>query len=258
MSGIGRREAAQLALRCLDLTSLKDDDSEDSIRALAGKAATPHGAPAALCVYPQWVPVARQRLGELGLPQVKLATVVNFPRGDASPGVVAQQIAQALALGADEIDAVLPWRALAAGDAQAAADLVARCREACGTTPLKFILETGQLREPALIRQASEIALAGGADFIKTSTGKVPVNATPDAVAVMLDAIHAHGLRAGLKVAGGVSSVDDVLRYVALAAETFGAARLSPATLRFGASSLLPVLLAELDGQAPVAAARGY
>ncbi len=258
MSTLGRREAAQLALRCLDLTSLKDDDSEASIRALAARADTPHGAPAALCVYPQWVPVARAGLAERGLQRVKVATVVNFPRGDASPEAVAQQITQALALGADEIDAVLPWRALAAGDVQAAADLVVRCRKACGAAPLKLILETGELREPALIRRASEIALAGGADFIKTSTGKVPVNATPEAVAVMLEAIGADGLRAGLKVAGGVSSIDDVLRYVALAADTYGIDRLSPATLRFGASSLLPVLLAELDGQAPVSAARGY
>ena len=251
-------DAARLALRCLDLTSLKDDDTPASIEALAGKARTPHGAPAALCVYPAFVPVARRRLAELGLQSVRIATVVNFPRGEASPGEVAAQIAAARDAGADEIDTVFPWRALQAGDAQAGAALVAACRRACGALPLKVILETGELQRRELIRQASEIALREGADFLKTSTGKVAVNATPQAVEVMGEAIRADGARAGLKVAGGVSTIADVQRYVALAGAVYGAERLGPDTLRFGASSLLAVLLSAIDGGPAAAPASGY
>lgn len=251
-------DAARLALRCLDLTSLKDDDTPASIEALADKARTPHGAPAALCVYPAFVPAAKRRLDALGLAAVRVATVVNFPRGEASPEAVAAQIAAARETGADEIDTVFPWRALQAGDVQAGVALVAACRRACGPLPLKVILETGELRQPALIRQASEIALREGADFLKTSTGKVAVNATPQAVQLMGEVIRAHGTRAGLKVAGGVSTMDDVQRYLALAAEVYGADQLGPGTLRFGASSLLAVLLAAIDGGPAAAPVSGY
>lgn len=251
-------DAARLALRCLDLTSLKDDDSAASIAALAAKARTPHGAPAALCVHPAFVPVAKRSLAQRGLETVRVATVVNFPRGDATPQAVADQIAAAVEAGADEIDAVFPWRALLAGDARAGAALVAACRRACGTLPLKVILETGELQRADLIRQASAIALREGADFLKTSTGKVAINATPQAVEVMGEVIREHGARVGLKVAGGVATIADVQRYVALAAQVYGAARLGPGTLRFGASSLLAVLIAAIDGGAAPAPAGGY
>lgn len=250
--------AARLALRCLDLTSLKDDDTPESIAALARRADTPHGAPAALCVFPQFVPVALRVLAEQRLDGVRVATVVNFPRGESAPEQVVRDIGAALASGAGEIDLVFPWRALLAGDRQAGRELVGRCRHACGDAVLKVILETGELRTPRWIREASEIALAAGADFLKTSTGKVPVNATPEAAAQMLEVIREHGGRAGLKVAGGVATLADVQVYVALAAETYGAERLSPDTLRFGASSLLPVLLAALDGRSAGAAEGGY
>lgn len=251
-------DAARLALRCLDLTSLKDEDTEDSITALAHKAATRHGLPAALCVYPRFVPVALKALAREGLGEVRVATVVNFPRGDSPPNDVLAQTRDALAAGAHEIDLVFPWRALLDGDVAAGRDLVSRCKEACGDAPLKIILETGELRDEARIREASRIALGAGADFLKTSTGKVPVNATPQAVEVMLEAIREHGTRAGLKVAGGVSTMADVQRYVALAAGTYGADALSPRTLRFGASSLLPVLLAAIEGRAAAAAEGRY
>jgi deoxyribose-phosphate aldolase len=251
-------DAARLALRCLDLTSLKDDDSEASIAALARRANTPQGAPAALCVYPWFVPVALRELAGQGLAGVKVATVVNFPRGESPADEVVHQTREALAAGAHEIDLVFPWRALLAGDKRAGRDLVARCKEACGGAPLKVILETGELRASWHIREASEIALDAGADFLKTSTGKVPLNATPEAVAVMLDVIHQHGGRAGLKVAGGVATLADVKQYLALAARTYGEQGLSPAMLRFGASSLLPVLLAAIEGRTAAAAQGPY
>lgn len=247
-----RPQVARLALRYLDLTSLKDDDTDASIEALAAQAVTPHGTPATLCVYPRFVPLAKRALAHHGLSQVRVATVVNFPHGTAEADSVAEEVRLAIAHGAEEIDAVLPWRALLAGDARRATHLLQRCRQACdaGAAPalLKVILETGELREPRWIRAASEIAIDAGADFLKTSTGKVPVNATPDAVACMLDVIRGRGARVGLKVAGGVATIEDVERYVALAMQACGAAWLSPQHLRFGASSLLPVLLAVLDG----------
>jgi deoxyribose-phosphate aldolase len=245
------RSAARLALACLDLTSLNDDDSDASIEALAARADTPHGAPAALCVYPRFVASARRALDARGLQAVRVATVVNFPHGDAAPGAVAQAIGPALAAGANEIDAVLPWRALRNGDAGPAHALVHTCRKACGGALLKIILETGELHTPALIRSACEIALAGGADFLKTSTGKVARNATPEAVAVMLQVIVDQAPTAGLKIAGGVASVAHVQGYFAQVEAARGAAGLTPQRLRFGASALLGALLAELDGSAP-------
>jgi len=243
-------EPALVALRCLDLTSLKDDDSDTSVDQLARRADTPFGAPAALCVWPAFVPTARRTLDAQGQHGVRVATVVNFPQGDAAPDEVARQIDDALDKGADEIDAVLPWRALRAGDTQAAHALVRACRRACGERPLKLILETGELRDAALVRTASEISLAEGADFLKTSTGKVKVNATPEAVAVMLEVLRAHGGNKGLKIAGGVGTVADVQRYLSQVRAALGDEALAPGRLRFGASSLLPVLLAALRGEA--------
>jgi len=258
--------AARLALQCLDLTSLRDDDTDASIRTLAARAATPHGAPAALCVFPRFVATAKQALAAQGLSAACVATVVNFPHGGDTAAAVAAAIDPALANGADEIDAVLPWRALMAGDETRVQSLLRACRAASGGAPLKVILETGELQQAGLVRRAAELAIEAGADFVKTSTGKVPVNATPEAVAVMLEVIAGHhaagGAKVGLKVAGGMASVADVQRYLALLDAACGPAWATPALLRFGASSLLPVLLAALDGEpAPpstAAAAPGY
>jgi deoxyribose-phosphate aldolase len=210
------------------------------------------------------VSTARRELNARGLSAVRVATVVNFPRGDAGPDDVVAEVAEALALGADEIDVVYPWRALQAGDAHAGEHLLARVRAACdaglrgaGQVPLKVILETGELQDAALITTASRTALAAGADFLKTSTGKTAHHASPEAVAVMLAAIDADGRRAGLKVSGGVGRIEDVQTYLALAAATYGAPALGPKTLRFGASSLLPALVAVLDGQTAAPAAAG-
>ncbi|WKB53200.1 deoxyribose-phosphate aldolase [Eleftheria terrae] len=252
-------EAALLALQCLDLTSLKDEDSDDSIRALAARAATPHGAPAALCVYPRFVPVARQALDAQGLTAVRVATVVNFPQGQRPASQVVAEIEGALAAGADEIDLVFPWRALLDGQPQVGAELVGAGRRACqragSPVPLKVILETGELRDPATILEAGRIAAAEGADFLKTSTGKVPVNATPEAVACLLQVINEHGGRVGLKIAGGVTGIADVQAYLDQVARACGDSWLTPEHLRFGASSLVGALLAALDGLPPPAAA---
>lgn len=228
----------------LDLTSLGEDDTPARIRALCASAL--RAPPAAVCVYPEHVTTAREALA--GTP-VKVATVVNFPDAAADAQRVARETRRAIAAGADEVDMVLPWRALLAGDAAAARACVDACRSACGpNVALKLILETGELGTPERIRQASELGLDAGVDFLKTSTGKVAVNATPEAAAVMLDAIAARGGRCGFKAAGGIRTPADARVYLALAQERLGADWLTPARFRIGASALFDALLAGLDG----------
>lgn len=249
---------ARRALAALDLTSLGEDDTPERIEALCASAVGAGGAPAAVCVYPEHVATARRALAASGLDAVRVATVVNFPDGSADPGRVARETRRAVAAGADEIDVVLPWRAFSAGDRDAARRVLDACREACGGRVLKVILETGELRGPGPIRAASELALAAGADFLKTSTGKASAGATPEAARVMLEAIRDHGGRAGFKVAGGVRTVADAAGYLRLADEIAGPGFSTPDHFRIGASSLLGDIRALLGGAAPAGTATGY
>lgn len=244
MPNDARLLAARL-LPLLDLTSLGEDDAPAHIRALCASACTPHGWPAALCVYPEHVTTVR---GALAGAAVKVATVVNFPDGGDDAARIARETRRAIAAGADEIDMVLPWRALMAGDAARARAGVDACREACGAgVALKLIVETGALGDPARIREACELGLDAGVDFLKTSTGKVPVNATPGAAAVMLDAIAARGGRCGFKAAGGIRTLADAAAYVQLAEARLGADWVAPARFRIGASALFGEITAALD-----------
>jgi len=239
------RLLAQRLLGLLDLTSLGDDDTPARIRALCGAARGAPVAPAAVCVYPEHVTTAHAALVGTG---VKVATVVNFPDGGSDPQRVARETRRALAAGADEIDLVLAWRALQAGDAAAARAGVEACRAACGEgVTLKLILETGELGSPELIRQASLLGLDAGADFLKTSTGKVAVNASLDAAQIMLAAIAERGGRCGFKAAGGIRTPADALGYLQLAEDMLGAGWTTPERFRIGASALFDALLAALD-----------
>ncbi|MEO6918313.1 MAG: deoxyribose-phosphate aldolase [Collimonas sp.] len=243
------KQIALRALHLIDLTALNDSDTEASIAALAAAADTPAGSPAALCVYPRFVPAAKAALARTGL-QIPVATVTNFPHGAADAESAALETAAAVALGADEIDVVFPWRALLAGDTVAGRELVAQSRAASADKKLKVIIESGELHDPALIQLASQIAIDGGADFIKTSTGKVPVNATLNAAEIMLQTIRDSGKAVGFKAAGGVRSVSEAAAYLALADRIMGPDWAQPATFRFGASSLLDTLLVALGYQA--------
>lgn len=253
-------EAAIRAIRLMDLTSLNDDDHDARIIALCHQAQTPVGNTAAVCIYPHFVGLARLTLAAQGTPEVKVATVVNFPHGDDELEAVLAETRAALLAGADEIDLVIPWRALKAGDYMPARALVRGCKALCGTRLLKVIIESGELQDPALIRAASLLAIEEGADFIKTSTGKVPVNATPEACRIMLAAIAECGAqnRVGFKAAGGVKSALDAAEYLAMAAAHFGDEWLVAEHFRFGASSLLGQLLATIEGKKPVAADDSY
>jgi len=236
------RALAARLLSLLDLTSLGEDDTPARIEALCASARAAPVLPAALCIYPEHVGSVRRSLQGTA---VKVATVVNFPEGGSDPQRVERETRRALAAGADEIDLVLPYRALRDGDAAGARAVVRRCRTVCADgVLLKLILETGELGTPELIRAACAIGIEEGVDFLKTSTGKVPVNATPEAAAVMLDAIAAAGGRCGFKAAGGIRTLAAAVTYLDLAEAWLGAGWADPAHFRIGASALFGELCA--------------
>lgn len=242
--------AARQALGLMDLTTLNDDDTDARVIALCQQAVTPAGNTAAICIYPRFIPVARKTLRELGVEgQVKIATVTNFPFGNDDIEIAERETRAAVAYGADEVDVVFPYRALMAGNEQRGLELVRACKAACGEVLLKVIIESGELRDPALIKRASELAIEGGADFIKTSTGKVPVNATLEAAEIMLQVIRDSGRDIGFKPAGGVRTAEEARDYLALAERIMGAGWVSPRHFRFGASSLLANLLHTLGSR---------
>lgn len=256
MSELNLREAALRSLTLLDLTNLRDDCTEADVLALAARARTPFGDAAAICIWPRFVAAARRELGPDS--PIRIATVVNFPTGDEPLADVVAETRQAIADGADEIDLVFPYKALIAGDEAAGEAVVQAVREVSpAPVKLKVIVESGELKERALIRRACEIAIAGGADFVKTSTGKVAVNATLEAADTMLHAIRDSGRNLGFKAAGGISTVGEASLYLDLADTIRGPDWAIPSTFRFGASGLLDNILAVLAGGHQTAS-RGY
>lgn len=237
-------DVAVRALPLVDLTSLNDDDTDDRIRDLCLRALTPAGAVAAVCVYPRFVALARRLLDGTG---VRIATVVNFPGGRDDAPAVARATRAAVADGADEIDVVTGYGDLLRGERARPFDLLLACREACGDgVAMKVILETGALADADLIEAAGRDAVAAGANFLKTSTGKLQPAATPEAAAVMLAVIRDSGRPVGFKAAGGIRDTATAAVYLALADAVMGAGWATPATFRFGASGLLDALLADL------------
>lgn len=224
---------ARRALPLLDLTDLSETCTVSAVEALCEKART--GGVAAVCIWPVFVADAVRALAGSG---VRIATVVNFPAGGEDVARAVADTRGALEAGADEIDLVLPYRALMRGDTDGPRAMVAAVRDACADRLLKVILETGVLEMPERIAQASRLALEAGADFIKTSTGKTPVSATLPAAEAMLRAIHDREGPAGLKVSGGLRRVEDAAAYLALADRIMGPDWARPNTFRLGASAL--------------------
>lgn len=248
---------ARLALACLDLTSLNDGDDAVAIAALCARAQGPAGPPAAVCVWPRFVAQARAALPAA----IRVAAVANFPDGALDLERALADTRAIVAAGGDEVDLALPWRALQAGHDDEAAALVRAVRAACAGRTLKLIVESGELAEPALIARAARLGLDAGVDFLKTSTGKTAVGATPEAARTMLQAIAAHprGAAVGFKASGGLRTVADAARYIALVREILGPSALTPARLRFGASGLLADIEAVLGiAAAAPPAASGY
>ncbi|WP_419238040.1 deoxyribose-phosphate aldolase [Photobacterium leiognathi subsp. mandapamensis] len=254
------KTAALRALKLMDLTTLNDDDTDAKVIELCKNAKTVVGNTAAVCIYPRFIPVAKKQLREQGTPEVRIATVTNFPHGNDDIEIAVAETKAAVAYGADEVDVVFPYRALMAGNAEVGFELVKQCKAACGDNVLlKVIIETGELKTEALIKQASEISINAGADFIKTSTGKVPVNATPEYAQIMLNVIKDMGVEktVGFKPAGGVRTAEDAQQYLAMADEILGVEWADSRHYRFGASSLLANLLHTL-GEGEAAAQGGY
>lgn len=245
MSGPIDEETLRLAVRCLDLTNLDEDCAEADVTALAARATTPAGTVAALCVWPRFVTAARAAAP----PDVRIATVVAFPTGEESDEESIDLAREAVRDGADEIDVVIPWRAMKEGLTEAVTSRVQRVRRAGAGAPVKAILETGVLDGPEEVRRAAELAIAGGADFVKTSTGKTPVGATLAAADAMLEAIAAAERPVGFKASGGIRTASEAAAYLDLARDRMGADWVTPARFRFGASSLLDALLSALAGE---------
>ena len=240
-------EASRLSIALMDLTTLNDDDTDQKVIELCHNAKSAAGNTAAICIYPRFIPIARKTLHNQGTPAIKIATVTNFPHGNNDLEIALAETRAAVAYGADEVDLVFPYRALIAGDAEIGAKMVAACKAACGDKALlKVIIESGELKEEALIRQASQICIDAGADFIKTSTGKVPVNATLTSAKIMVETIKERGRNVGFKAAGGVKDAQTAQDYINLANEIMGDNWVTQSTFRFGASSLLVNLLGQL------------
>jgi len=246
-----KREGLRLAISMTDLTTLEGMDSPGKVRALCRKALCPApGAPAvaAICVYPDLVPVAVEALRGGTVQVASVAT--GFPSGRTALDLKLDETAAAVAAGATEIDMVIDRGAFLAGRYGDVFDQICQVKDVCGEAHLKVILETGELATFDNVRKASRIALLAGADFIKTSTGKVKVNATMPVVLLMLECVRDHYLETGrfvgVKAAGGIRSAKEALRYLVLVNETAGDLWLRPAGFRFGASSLLNDLLMQL------------
>jgi len=235
----------------MDLTSLNETDDSSEIAALckkavlAGTVSTPHlcspSHVAAVCVYPAFV---KQVAVALRGTHVKIATVVNFPHGDDMLGSMIDVIQRALNDGAEEIDMVFPYAHYLAGKITYTSDIVRACKLACGDHVLKVILETGTLNDLHTIAKVSELSIEAGADFLKTSTGKIAIGATLEAATVMLTVIKeiSNG-SVGLKVSGGIRTIPQALEYIALAERIMGTDWVTPIHFRIGASQLVDVLL---------------
>jgi len=246
--------ALELAIRMMDLTTLEGADTAGKVAALSSKAVRPDPAEpaipsvAALCVYPNLVPFAVARLRGTGVKVASVATA--FPSGQAPLDVKLREVEEVVAMGADEVDMVIDRGAFLSGRYAKVYDEVVRVKEACGGAHLKVILEVGELGTYDNVRRASLLAMAAGADFVKTSTGKLPAAATLPVTLCMLEAIRdVHdetGRAVGMKPAGGIRQAKQAVQYLVQLYETLGPDWLTPDLYRLGASSLLNDVLMQL------------
>ncbi|HEX8938608.1 MAG TPA: deoxyribose-phosphate aldolase [Candidatus Limnocylindrales bacterium] len=249
--------ALDLAVRMVDLTTLEGKDTPGKVRALCAKGMHPvPGDPtipsvAAICIYPALVPVARAALAGSGVRVASVAT--GFPSGQTFLDLKVAEARAAVEAGADEVDMVIDRGAFLAGDYATVFDEIVAVKEAAGPAHLKVILETGELGTYDNVRRASVLAMLAGADFIKTSTGKVAPAATLPVTLVMLEAIRdferATGREVGMKPAGGIRYAKEAIQYLVVLYETLGPRWMTPERFRFGASSLLNDLLMQIEAQ---------
>lgn len=237
-AAVADRAMAERAIACLDLTALGEADDAATATALAVRARV--AGVAAVCLWPSFVADAKAALAGSG---VRVATVACFPAGGDDLGQAVRETEAAIAAGADEVDVVAPLRAIREGDVGLVGELVEACKEVMpGGTTLKLILETGLLADAPVITAVARTAVMAGVDMLKTSTGKVPVGATLEAAALLLDVIAEADGRVGLKVSGGVRTAEQAAQYLALCDARMGPGWAAPETFRIGASSLLDAL----------------
>jgi deoxyribose-phosphate aldolase len=252
-----KMQALHLALSMIDLTTLEGKDSEGKVKQLCYKASHLHdkypGLPnvAAICVYPNMVPIAKKSLDGTGINVASVATA--FPSGMADIKAKLEEVKSVVDAGADELDMVISRGKFLSGNYGYVSDEISQVKEACGKAHLKVILETGELVTLDNVRLASDIAMEAGADFIKTSTGKISPAATPPVVLTMLEAIRDFqtktGKKIGMKPAGGIGTAKQAIQYLVMIKETLGSEWLSPDLFRFGASSLANDILMQIMKQ---------
>jgi deoxyribose-phosphate aldolase len=250
-------QALKLALSMIDLTTLEGKDSPGKVIQLCKKAKQPHPSMlnlptvAAVCVYPSMVGIAKKELKGTDINVASVATA--FPSGQAPLSMRLEDTKFAVSEGADEIDMVISRGAFLKGDFELVFDEIAAVKEACGDAHLKVILETGELHTYENVRKASDLAMHAGADFIKTSTGKMSPAATQPVTLVMLEAIrdfyYETDKMIGMKPAGGIRTAKQAIQYLVIVKETLGAAWLNNEYFRFGASSLTNDLLMQIVKQ---------
>lgn len=250
-----KAQGLRLVVAMTDLTTLEGSDSPEKVRSLCRKALCPDPSipnlpqVAAVCVYPKWVALAKECVGDSG---VRVASVASaFPSGQVALETKLADVREAVARGADEIDMVLQRGAFLSGNYQEVEDEIRAIKDACESAHLKVILETGELGSMDAIAKASHLAMNAGADFIKTSTGKIQPAATMPVTLLMLEAIRSHYLAGGgmigMKPAGGIRAAKEALHYLVMVKETLGNAWMTPEWFRFGASSLLNDVLRQLQ-----------
>ena len=241
------KEMARRVFSCIDNTTLNGTDNEAQVEAFC-RHTLEMGSVAAVCVYPRFVAAARKILDGSG---IKVASVAGaFPHGQLPIHLKVEEVKYAIGEGADEIDMVMSRGALLAGEENLVRDEVAMMKEACQGRTLKVILETGELSNSSLVATASQLAIDGGADFIKTSTGKIAVGATLEAAEVMLNCIKENVKKGkktvGFKAAGGISTPEEALAYAEMAKKIMGDNYINNQTFRIGASRLTDKLFAIL------------
>ena len=250
-------QALKMALSMIDLTTLEGKDSPGKVKQLCYKAAHLHdqhpGLPAvaAICVYPNMVPVAKVALAGTNIKVASVATA--FPSGMTTLSAKLKEVRSVVDDGAEEVDMVISRGKFLSGDLDFVSDEVAQIKDACGAAKLKVILETGELVTLDNVRRASDLVMHAGADFIKTSTGKINPSATPVVVLTILEAIRDHylhtGYKIGMKPAGGVSTAKQGIQFLVMVRETLGQAWLTPDLFRIGASSLANDVLMQIIKQ---------
>ncbi len=241
------QDQARKVLGLIDLTSLNDNDNPEKITNLCKNANSKFGNVPAICIYSRFIQHAKEYFKQHNQ-KIKIATVTNFPHGSTDLDIALYETDLAINRGADEVDIVFPYHALIDGDNIIGAQMIFNAKKICKNKTLKVIIESGELKTQELIELASKISIDNGADFIKTSTGKVKVNSTLESAEIMLQVIKSSGTNCGFKAAGGIRTVKEAIEYLDLAANLMGKDWISSEKFRFGASALLSDVMNILSG----------